>query len=111
MVSAVVESAIFVQLGGYRRKGRYTLYGHAGREKEGTHRAGCKLSMSQNQGWNREKRSRAAPTPATPPTTSPSFALQIALSTADYYRLGKPGRRVFQNVPLIYLLARHLRVS
>ena len=51
-----------------------TLYGHAGREKEGTHRAGCKLSVLRNQGWICEKRGRAAPTPATPPTTSPSFA-------------------------------------
>ena len=75
---------------------RNTLYGHAGREKEGTHRAGCKLSVLRNQGWKCEKRDRAAPTPATPPTTSPSFALRIALSTADYYRLGKPRCGVFQ---------------
>ena len=65
------------------------LYGHAGREKEGTHCAGCILSVSRNQGWKCEKRGRAAPTPATPPTTSPSFTLRIALSTADYYQLEK----------------------
>ena len=78
------------------RQGRNTLYAHARREKAGTHRVGCKLSVSRKQGWKREKRGGDSPTPATPPTTSPSFALWIALSTADYYRLGKPRRRVFQ---------------
>ena len=77
--------------------------------KEGTHCAGCKLSALRNLGWKCDKQGRAAPTSATPPTTSPSFALRIALSTAGYYRLDKPRRRVFQ--PPLFTLPRRASVA